>query len=594
MIQRKGGAGPVAAAALVLIAFGSALSGVTAAHYRLRAFPLDLQSLLRPGTVPYGDWLPQQSSSFQMPEQLQRAALDGLAAIVFAVLVAGIMISLLAYLAFTLTRFSRRRQEFATRAALGGTPVQLRAEVFGPVAREAALGALLGWASSWVLSAALWLWWPGSIAGEAWPRLQYAGLTAIGYGCGCLLISNAAIWVFVLRPTMAAALRTGERATASLAERRFRELLSTAQIAGCVVLLGVAGVLSTRPLSAASEADTEPAPLMVVRLEETAGLTALERMRSLEALLSQVRSAPGVTAETLASAGAVVGVGVRDVVYSPCDVCIYQPFQLHAPWLHAVGPGFFALTGRRVLRGREFGNQDRLGAPRVAVVGRSFAAANFGWPGNPLGREIRLQFGMGEPHRIVGVVEDVPGLALGAPPIHGLTVFLPALQYPPRSVDVVLSEQNARALPVLDGGWTWKEFSSLETVRTQARAPLDFLGYTVKLLGWVCFLLAGYGLYATTIALIEAGGRELDIRAALGATPSAIIRLLLLRGVTIAGVGTFAGGLAALAAQRLLAAILPSAAVTIESVALAAVVLAAITLAGTARPAWASARSVSL
>jgi putative ABC transport system permease protein len=93
-------------------------------------------------------------------------------------------------------------------------------------------------------------------------------------------------------------------------------------------------------------------------------------------------------------------------------------------------------------------------------------------------------------------------------------------------------------------------------------------------------LLAAVGLFGVLATMVRQRTRELGVRMALGATPGMVTRLVLGRGLALALVGTAVGLALALAANRLLAALLfgvsPTDAVTLGAAALALLVVAAV------------------
>jgi len=73
---------------------------------------------------------------------------------------------------------------------------------------------------------------------------------------------------------------------------------------------------------------------------------------------------------------------------------------------------------------------------------------------------------------------------------------------------------------------------------------------------FVSMLLAAIGLYGVMASIVGASTRELGVRAALGATPERLRRDVIAQALTTAGVGAAGGLIVALAASRLLTALL--------------------------------------
>jgi MacB-like periplasmic core domain len=86
---------------------------------------------------------------------------------------------------------------------------------------------------------------------------------------------------------------------------------------------------------------------------------------------------------------------------------------------YSVSPGYFQVAGTRLLSGRDFTSDDKLGAPTVAVVNESFARSLFGTT-HAVGKRFKLF----DPVRleIIGVVEDAKYTDPGEPPIPAIFI----------------------------------------------------------------------------------------------------------------------------------------------------------------------------
>jgi hypothetical protein len=309
-------------------------------------------------------------------------------------------------------------------------------------------------------------------------------------------------------------------------------------------------------------------------------------------VLQKARGLPGVRAESLASAGSVVGLGLLDRLYSDCDVCRFGaavlPYTLITLRMHAVAPHYFELTSTRLLSGREFTYQDRAGANPVVVVNEAFAHAVFGAK-SPIGRQVRLRNGFGESHVIVGMVQNETGVALGAPGRKAPQVYFSALQHPPARFDLILSANDltgAMAHPRLTFA------SPVPFVDHSARAaqPAQFAARTAVLLALLCGLIAVYGLYSTTQGFVSARAHELSVRLATGATPGELVRYAAMQTVRLGLIGIALGFAGAYGAQQVVARILPGAHLTVQLVGSASLLTISALLVSVLRPAWAAVR----
>ncbi|MGH9905993.1 MAG: ABC transporter permease [Pyrinomonadaceae bacterium] len=94
---------------------------------------------------------------------------------------------------------------------------------------------------------------------------------------------------------------------------------------------------------------------------------------------------------------------------------------------NAIGPNFFRTLGVPLLSGREFTDQDREGAPRVAIVNETLGRDLFP-NSNPIGQKLRVMIGQPSSWEIIGVVKDSKYRSLGEDPTP--YIFLPYLQNP--------------------------------------------------------------------------------------------------------------------------------------------------------------------
>jgi len=118
-----------------------------------------------------------------------------------------------------------------------------------------------------------------------------------------------------------------------------------------------------------------------------------------------------------------------------------------------------------------------------------------------------------------------------------------------------------------------------------------FLAFLLNGLAITGLLLAIVGLYGSLAHLVELRRREIGIRIALGATRARVVRLILLRGGIVVGLGLVAGACGAGAANRAIKSQLFGVALTDASVWIA--ILGAILIAAGISaylPAWRAAR----
>jgi predicted permease len=220
--------------------------------------------------------------------------------------------------------------------------------------------------------------------------------------------------------------------------------------------------------------------------------------------------------------------------------------------LNNVGGSYFSLMGTRVMAGRGIDSRDRVGAPLVVVVSRSFARTIFGGRG-ALGNWVRID---GKPRQVVGIAEDGPSNDLHEPPRP--FVFLPFAQAVPDDITLLVETSGAplaldRAAHAAIRGFDPKarvyESTTLQKTLDNALSVDRFIATACSALGASVVLLTTAGLFGVLLYAVNRRTRELGLRVALGARPGQIERLVLGESLRLAAIGVPIGlaGLAATA-----------------------------------------------
>jgi predicted permease len=225
------------------------------------------------------------------------------------------------------------------------------------------------------------------------------------------------------------------------------------------------------------------------------------------------------------------------------------------PFVYGVTPGYMATMGIRLLRGRTILDTDVEGAPRVAVVNETMAAAF--WPGqDPLGK----CFYVGDSEEcttVVGVAEVASRGDLEHGPL--LAYHLPLSQTGDAPTGMVVrTEGDPRALaaalaPVLRSFSPRVRFADVqplsELLEPQTRAWT--LGATLfTAFGILALLVAAIGLYSVLSFDVAQRTKEIGIRTALGARRNRVLRDVVAAGLRLAVLGVTLGLGASLAAGR--------------------------------------------
>ena len=220
---------------------------------------------------------------------------------------------------------------------------------------------------------------------------------------------------------------------------------------------------------------------------------------------------------------------------------------------------FFDTVGIPVVLGRGFREEDAAGDRRVALV--SERAARQLWPGqDAIGRRIVNADTGGEPFDVIGVARDAHmGQTPFDRPPFVLYPFGPRLAWsatlhvrtdgPVSAATAMVTEAIHRRDPTLA---VFGAGSMDTALRSQPLLVIVRLGAAViASFGMLGLLLATVGLYGVVSQATAQRRQEFGIRTALGATPAAITRLALGRGVVLTALGLALGAVAAAAARRL-------------------------------------------
>ena len=221
---------------------------------------------------------------------------------------------------------------------------------------------------------------------------------------------------------------------------------------------------------------------------------------------------------------------------------------------------FLTTLGVPLLKGRGFDVRDEdASAPPVVIVSEELARRYFG-ERDPIG--MQLEFGEGT-RTIVGVVGDVSyrGVAMPVGPV----AYVPWAQSPFTAAWVAVrasvNEQALvpairRALHANDPLMNARSLSSLDALVHASIGGPRFQTWLLTMFGALALSLAAVGIYGVVAYGVAQRTTEIGLRLAVGAPPSAVIGLLMRRGLMPVVVGLAIGVFGAWALSRFMAGLL--------------------------------------
>jgi putative ABC transport system permease protein len=467
-----------------------------------------------------------------------------------------------------LARAVARRGEMAVRTALGASR--------GVLLRQLLLESLLLALGAALLGLGLSYWGIRLVAGlvplENLPAWVEIGIDfrVFGFALGVSLLSIVGVGTWpaleLMRINLAGVLKSSsEQGVTRGARSRPGRIAVGAELASATILLIAVALLGRTYLKMAFVDlgyEPERVALATLRLDPARYPTAHEQVAIHRKLIDSLQARKVVAGSAfqgeytglvmereVGGAEGAPGAGrERFGIFRAEDRTHPVSALLPFPRAHVVSDEYFRTLGLRLVAGRGFGPDDQAGAPVVAVI--SERLARHLWASSePLGRAIALRQG-GPPITVVGVAADVRearshrrGLAVEA---------LPDLYLSERQADAGSHVVLLRPRGTLERG-AGPDAAVLASTRRaleeairsvdpaqpllrivpmveQARAGtllLKPVGALMTTFALIALVLATIGIYGVISYSVARRTREIGIRLALGAPPSAAVHLVL-------------------------------------------------------------------
>ncbi|HEV8612426.1 MAG TPA: ADOP family duplicated permease, partial [Gemmatimonadales bacterium] len=447
-----------------------------------------------------------------------------------------------------LARAAARQREVGIRLSLGAGRRRLVAQLM----TESALLALVGGGAGLLMA----VWLPPLLF-RAFPvqelTVNFApDLRVFGYA---FLLAAAAALVFGLLPALHAsrldltAVLKGEGGTAGRAHRsRLRTGVVALEVAGCLLLLIVGGLLTRGVLRARSINPGYRTDLLVVAPElRQAGYDAPRAAVFMRELSQRLAALPGV--EAIAATGLLPLIGRRTtgILRDGADVEVL---------MNAVSGDYFRTMEIAILRGRSFrGDEPRAGSARPAVVSEAFARDFFA-SREPLGQQFMSSTDSVR-YEVVGVAPDVRSSSLAQ--LDGPLFYEAADPANPEGRLILRARVDPAMLRAAVAGIAQSLDRNVVTLVEPFeerlalwRRPAQAGALLASLLGLLAALIAVVGVYGVVSYAVSQRTREIGVRVALGAQRSDIFRLVFRQGLPPVVLGAAMGMVLAAGAGQMI------------------------------------------
>jgi putative ABC transport system permease protein len=467
-----------------------------------------------------------------------------------------------------LARAVVRERDLAIRASLGAGRRRLFGQVMGETLALGILGSVVGIGLAWGLLRIF-----VTLAPVNFPRLAAIGLDANVLGFAAFIavfagfVAGLPPVIHLWRSDLNGVMRSGgNRGMTAGSARAASRLLVIAEVALALALVTTAGLMVKSLLRLQGQdlgLTREPVLVFGVGVPQFVanGNDAVRRFQL--DFLGKVRALPGVTHASGISLLPIASTGnngpVRRIDQTgDNDGVPVTEFRI-------VMDRYFETMGVGLLAGRPIDDRDRAGTPMVAVVNETLARRLFPTlePAAVVGQPIRLFGTQGLTNEIVGVSANVRSRRPDAPPDPEVYVSFDQNPSPSMTMAVRAAGDPAglsnQIRTMMAGITPYVALSSMRTfdevIATSTRTS-GLLSWLSVLFGVLAAALAILGIYSVMSYTVAQRERELAIRAAVGATRSSLLSMVLREGVWLSGAGIAAGALIALASSSVLGSLL--------------------------------------
>jgi predicted permease len=483
-----------------------------------------------------------------------------------------------------LVRSTVRKREMAIRAAMGAN----RGRIIRQLVTESVLLAVVGGA----LGLALGLFGirsllaintaglprlgdNGSSVQLDWRLLAFTAIVSIATG----LVFGVMPAIHAARHDLSGTLRDGTGASGGGRSNRVRSALVVLEIALALTLVIGSGLLIRTSLALHSVAPGFDANnVLTMRMSFTGPRfeTAASVDQTINAGIEGVRRLPGVVSASAACCLPLEGgYGLPfKIIGRPVEQGQGQ-FTGGGAWT-TVSPGYFEVFKIPVIRGRTFTEFDTKASQPVVIINQAMVK-EYWKTGDPLtdrltiGRSGMKEFASEPDRQIIGIVADSRDDGLNQEPSPKM--FVPQGQIPdlvnalnnristtawvvrtrtaPLAAVAEVQEalRKATGLPVAD-------IRSMSQIVSRSTSRTQFNTLLMTVFALSALALAAIGIYGVMAYAVQQRTREIGVRLALGAAPSAVRAMVVLQGMRLALIGVVIGVAAAYGLSRYMSTLL--------------------------------------
>jgi putative ABC transport system permease protein len=499
-----------------------------------------------------------------------------------------------------LARSVVRERDLAIRASLGAGRRRLFGQVMGETIALGVLGSVVGIALAWGLLRLF-----VSLAPANFPRLAaihldasvlvFALIVAVVAG----LVSGLAPAIHLLRSDLHDVMRAGaSRAVTAGRARAASRLLVVSEVALALALVTTAALM-VKSLMRLQSQDLGIARVPILTFSVgvppfvATGNDAIERLQG--GLLERVRALPGVTHASAINMLPIANTGFNGPVRRLDQTGDNEgvPVVEH----RTVMDRYFETMGIPMIAGRAFDQRDRTGAPLAVIINETLAQRLFPSmePRQTVGQQLRAY---GNALEVVGVSANVRSRRPEMLPDPEL--YVPFGQWPNAIMAYVVRAQGdpaaltgriRTALAEMTPHIAMAQVRTFDEVVSTATRTSGLLSWLSVLFGVLAAALAILGIYSVMSYTVAQRERELAIRAAVGATRSSLLSMVVREGLVLSIAGIVAGALIAGAVSGVVRSLLYDVSATDPMVFIgSAAGLATVALAGYLIPAARAAR----